>query len=312
MVDIIIESENKLVPYKINFEDAKNYLKSELEKYQNLCVTEEFIQSAKSSRAELNKKKKELSAKFTEIKKLHNEPINQLKIKVDELINLIDEPLNKIDEQIKAYEEKLKEQKQEFITEVFEDAKRRYNFDKVELKTIFNEQWLNVTYTKKKISSEIEVFFSRVTSDLKVIESFEDEFVIPLTDFYLKCFDMSAVMQRKVAYDKAKKEKEEQEALERKKKEEQEKLDQFAKIYNEAVKEPEVETVIDKGDVFDEYFEGDCDIPAPDEVAEIEEIPEQEPEKEYIEFWVKVTPEQKLMLRELVLNNNIECGKLVR
>ena len=123
---------------------------------------------------------------------------------------------------------------------------------------------------------------------------------------------MSAVMQRKVAYDKAKKEKEEQEALERKKKEEKEKLDQFAKIYNEAVKEPEVETVIDKGDVFDEYFEGDCDIPAPDEVAEIEEIPEQEPEKEYIEFWVKVTPEQKLMLRELVLNNNIECGKLVR
>lgn len=33
MVDIIIENENKLVPYKINFEDAKKYLKSELEKY---------------------------------------------------------------------------------------------------------------------------------------------------------------------------------------------------------------------------------------------------------------------------------------
>ena len=59
-VEIIIENESKLVPYKINFEDAKKYLKAELEKYQNLCVSEEFIQSAKSSRAELNKKKKEL------------------------------------------------------------------------------------------------------------------------------------------------------------------------------------------------------------------------------------------------------------
>ena len=337
MVDIVIESENKLTPYKINFEDAKNYLKSELEKYQKLCVTEEFIQSAKKSRAELNAKKKELSAKFTEVKKMHNEPINILKEKVDELLTLIDEPLNKIDEQIKAYEEKIKEQKKEEITTIFEDAKKRYNFDKVKLETLFNPQWLNVSYSKKKITSEIETFFNRVTSDLEVIESFDDEFVIPLRNLYLECFDMSTIMQRKIAYDKEK-----QERLQREKEEEEKKrLKEFEELKNQEIEV--VETVQDKADVFDEYFE---DLESLEEIPENDELEEkndepQEPTSDFsddvninlpteeekcdteqsqkigeeeclihIPFYVNVTKEQKLLMREFVLENKIDCGKL--
>lgn len=337
MVDIVIESENKLTPYKINFEDAKNYLKSELEKYQKLCVTEEFIQSAKKSRAELNAKKKELSAKFTEVKKMHNEPINILKEKVDELLTLIDEPLNKIDEQIKAYEEKVREQKKEDIDKIFEDAKKRYNFDKITLENIFNPQWLNVSYTKKKISSEIEVFFSRITSDLEVIESFDDEFVIPLRNLYLECFDMSTIMQRKIAYDKEK-----QERLQREKEEEEKKrLKELEELKNQEIEV--VETVQDKADVFDEYFE---DLESLEEIPENDELEEkndepQEPTSDFsddvninlpteeekcdteqsqkigeeeclihIPFYVNVTKEQKLLMREFVLENKIDCGKL--
>lgn len=337
MVDIVIESENKLTPYKINFEDAKKYLKSELEKYQKLCVTEEFIQSAKKSRAELNAKKKELSAKFTEVKKMHNEPINILKEKVDELLTLIDEPLNKIDEQIKAYEEKIKEQKKEEITSIFEDAKKRYDFDKVKFETIFNPQWLNVSYSKKKITSEIETFFSRVTSDLEVIDSFDDEFVIPLKDLYLECFDMSIVMQRKIAYDKEK-----QERLQREKEEEEKKrLKELEELKNQEIEV--VETVQDKADVFDEYFE---DLESLEEIPENDELEEkndepQEPTSDFsddvninlpteeekcdteqsqkigeeeclihIPFYVNVTKEQKLLMREFVLENKIDCGKL--
>lgn len=326
MVDIIIENENKLVPYKINFEDAKKYLKSELEKYQKLCVTEEFIQSAKKSRAELNAKKKELSAKFTEVKKKHNEPIDLLKEKVDELLTLIDEPLNKIDEQIKAYEEKVREQKKEEINNVFEDAKKRYNFDKVKIETLFNPQWLNVSYTIKKITSEIEVFFSRVTSDLEVIESFDDEFVIPLKELYLECFDMSTIMQRKIAYDKAK-----QERLQKEKEEEERR--KAEELKNQQIEEVEVieeiEVVPDKADVYDEYYDEIPDEPQEpisedfdeqqqniqDQTEKCEQINptssgEENSELEHIEFWVDVTPEQKLMFRNLVLNNKIPCGKI--
>ena len=107
MVDIQI-TNTQLAKYEINFEQAKEYLQSELQKYQNLVVSEEFMQMAKKSRAELNAKRKELQSRFTEVKKKHNEPIDMLKTKVDELLGLIDEPLNKIDEQIKRYEIEVK------------------------------------------------------------------------------------------------------------------------------------------------------------------------------------------------------------
>lgn len=357
MVDIIIENENKLVPYKINFEDAKKYLKSELEKYQKLCVTEEFIQSAKKSRAELNAKKKELSAKFTEVKKMHNEPINILKEKVDELLTLIDEPLNKIDEQIKAYEEKIKEQKKEEITTIFEDAKKRYNFDKVKLETLFNPQWLNVSYSKKKITSEIETFFNRVTSDLEVIDSFDDEFVIPLKDLYLECFDMSIVMQRKIAYDKAKQErikKEKEDELRRmeeaRQQREREDLERIQRENEQRNCESRFQNVVDEGEI--EEDRGESGSIQDQDGYEYEEIPEyiepeekndepQEPTSDFsddvninlptkkekcdteqsqkigeeeclihIPFYVNVTKEQKLLMREFVLENKIDCGKL--
>lgn len=329
-MDIKIENENaQLVEYKINFEQAKEYLTAELEKYQKLVVTEEYMQMAKKSRAELNAKKAELKSKMTEIKKKHNEPIEKLKEKVDELLELIEKPLNKIDEQIKEYEEKVREQKKEDIKKIFEDAKRRYNFDKVKIETIFNPQWLNVSYTKKKISSEIEVFFSRVTSDLEVIDSFDDEFVIPLKELYLECFDMSTIMQRKIAYDKAK-----QERLQKEKEKEEE-------LKNQQIEE--VEVVQDKADIYDEYFDDEIPEPETSENAEgdlsneieveLENIPEEaeKPEEiqsecsgetnevasndknvemEHIPFWVNVTPAQKLKMRECVLSNKIECGKL--
>lgn len=329
-MDIKIENENtQLVEYKINFEQAKEYLTAELEKYQKLVVTEEYMQMAKKSRAELNAKKAELKSKMTEIKKKHNEPIEKLKEKVDELLELIEKPLNKIDEQIKEYEEKVREQKKEDIKKIFEDAKRRYNFDKVKIETIFNPQWLNVSYTKKKISSEIEVFFSRVTSDLEVINSFDDEFVIPLKELYLECFDMSTIMQRKIAYDKAK-----QERLQKEKEKEEE-------LKNQQIEE--VDVVQDKADIYDEYFDEEIPEPETSENAEgdlsneieveLENIPEEaeKPEEiqsecsgetnevasndknvemEHIPFWVNVTPAQKLKMRECVLSNKIECGKL--
>lgn len=338
-MDIKIENENaQLVEYKINFEQAKEYLTAELEKYQKLVVTEEYMQMAKKSRAELNAKKAELKSKMTEIKKKHNEPIEKLNEKVNELLELIEKPLNKIDEQIKEYEEKVRKQKKEDIEKIFEDAKRRYNFDKVKIETIFNPQWLNVSYTKKKITSEIEVFFSRVTSDLEVIDSFDDEFVIPLKELYLECFDMSTIMQRKIAYDKAK-----QERLQKEKEEEEKR--RLEELKNQQIEEEVevVEVVQDKADIYDEYFDEEIPELETSENAEgdlsneieveLENIPEEaeKPQEiqsecsgetnevisndkneimEHIPFWVDVTPAQKLKMREFILSNNIKCGKL--
>ena len=85
------------------------------------------------------------------------------------------------------------------------------------------------------------------------------------------------------------------------------------------------------------YFKEDTDIPsdnAQSDLTMVEEIPEANtPEDiktlqetpsalandtqnivqlERIEFWVEVTPEQRLLMRNFVLENHIKCGKIVR
>lgn len=320
-MEIIIENENtQLVEYKINFEQAKAYLQEELQRYQKLVVTDEFMQMAKKSRAELNAKKKELSARFTSVKKKHNEPIDLLKEKVDELLKLIDEPLEKIDEQIKAYEVKVKQQKHQMILDIFEEIKNSREIKNIELSKIYNPKWLNVDYSKKKIVEEITLFFDRCKKDLEVIESFDDEFVIPLRELYMTCFDMSTVMQKKIAYDKEKQRKfaEEQERL--KKEYELKKLEE--ELNNKKLDEPQ-EPISDFSGTSNintpkDEISLDTEVPTNEVSGKIEEeIPTQNEnddkiELEYIEFWVRVTPEQKLLMRNFVLDNHIKCGKVVR
>ena len=331
MVDIQI-TNTQLAKYEINFEQAKEYLQSELQKYQNLVVSEEFMQMAKKSRAELNAKRKELQSRFTEVKKKHNEPIDMLKTKVDELLGLIDEPLNKIDEQNKRNEIEIKKQKEEMIKEIFENAKGDFN---INLEMIFNPKWLNVDYSKKKITQEITFFFERCKKDLEVIESFEDEFVIPLKQLYMECFDMSTVMQKKIAYDKQKQEllkaeqerklKEQQEEMKRKFEEEQaKKLQETNEVLDEVTGINENQDIEDE--IYDEIPEIQDEITSENDNEGINIPTEQENADKtqpsvsneeinpvyYIEFWVRVTEEQKLLMRKFVLKNNIECGKIKR
>lgn len=346
-MEIIIENENtQLAEYKINFEQAKSYLVEEMKKYDKLVVTEEYFQNAKKTRAELNAKKKELTERFRAVKKKHNEPIEHLKSMVDELLGLIDEPLLKIDEQIKECERKFKEQKAENIEEIFGEIREKSGVY-IKIETIFNPKWLNSDYSKKKITEEITCFFDRVKKDLEVIESFDDEFVIPLKEFYMECFDMSTIMQKKIAFDKAKKERIEQEL---KQKEKEDELRRMAEINTTGTGDNCTETVcefeeipsIEENDIGEdeikcgEYGNDDCqntnssqviaddlrnendlvkeNIPEPQETSQENQSPlanDVKDELELIKFWVKVTPEQKLKLRECVLTNHIKCGKLV-
>lgn len=340
--EIVITNEtNAIAVYKVNYEDVKNYLATELKKYDNLLVTEEYMSMAKKSRAELNAMKKDLQARLSEVRNAQLKPYNDLKANyTDALEKMIDEHLVKIDNAIKEIEKKKAEQKQAEVTEYFNQVKAQAELD-IDIRQVFNPKWTNQTYSMNKIKGEIDGFFKKITADLEIISSFDDEFVIPLKNIYLKCFDMSAVMRNKMEFDreKAKRIDAEKEAERLRQELEAEKEKQKQAQTQEVVPEV-VETVQDKGDIFDEYFEGNCEI-SPDDVEcdlrGVENIPEENipegtetpqdippaladetknenkiPKLERIEFWVEVTPEQRLLMRNFVLENHIRCGKIVR
>ena len=323
--EIVITNEtNAIAVYKVNYEQVKDYLATELKKYDNLLVTEEYMSMAKKSRAELNVMKKDLQARLSEVRNAQLKPYNDLKANyTDALEKMIDEQLVRIDSAIKEIEQKKAEQKQKEITEYFNQINAQAELN-IEIRQVFNPKWTNQTYTMSKIKGEIDGFFKKIKADIEVIESFDDEFVIPLKNIYLKCFDMSAVMRNKVEFDREKQKRLEAEAE--------------AERLRQELEQKKAEE--NKGEILENINGGNCVLSpesAEDNLTGIEEIPEantpedtetpQEiqsplprdtktddeiPQFERIEFWVEVTPEQKLLMRNFVLDNHIKCGKIVR
>ena len=323
--EIVITNEtNAIAVYKVNYEDVKNYLATELKKYENILVTEEYMSMAKKSRAELNAMKKDLQARLSEVRNAQLKPYNDLKANyTDALEKMIDEQLFKIDNAIKEIEKKKAEQKEKEIIEYFNTVNAQAELN-IEIRQLFNPKWTNQTYTMSKIKGEIDAFFKKIKADVEVIESFDDEFVIPLKNIYLKCFDMSAVMRNKVEFDREKQKRLEAEA-------------EAERLRKELEEQKAKENAEKKTEFLNEYFKEDTDIPsdnAQSDLTIVEEIPEANtPENtktlqetspalanetqntvqvERIEFWVEVTPEQKLLMRNFVLENHIKCGKIVR
>ena len=323
--EIVITNEtNAIAVYKVNYEDVKNYLATELKKYENILVTEEYMSMAKKSRAELNAMKKDLQARLSEVRNAQLKPYNDLKANyTDALEKMIDEQLVKIDNAIKEIEKKKAEQKEKEIIEYFNTINAQAELN-IEIRQLFNPKWTNQTYTMSKIKGEIDAFFKKVKADVEVIESFDDEFVIPLKNIYLKCFDMSAVMRNKVEFDREKQKRLEAEA-------------EAERLRKELEEQKAKENAESKTEFLNGYFKKDTDIPsenAQSDLTVVEEIPEANtPEDiktlqetspalanetqntvqiERIEFWVEVTPEQKLLMRNFVLENHIKCGKIVR
>ena len=327
--EIVITNEtNAIAVYKVNYEQVKSYLTEELKKYDNLLVTEEYMSMAKKSRAELNAMKKELASRLSEVRNAQLKPYNDLKANyTDELERMIDEQLIKIDGAIKEIEKKKAEEKQKAITEYFNQANAQAELN-IEIRQVFNPKWTNQTYSMSKIKGEIDGFFKKVKSDVEVIESFDDEFIIPLKNIYLKCFDMSAVMRNKVEFDREKQKRIEAEAeAERLRKELEAEKEKQAQAQVQVQKEIEVQEIVDiPSDDVEDGLTGVEQIPEeniPEEIEtpqetqsaladDIKNDEDTQPKLERIEFWVEVTPEQRLLMRNFVLDNHIRCGKIVR
>lgn len=311
MLEVIIKDQNQAISqYNVNYEEIKNALAIELKKYENLVVSEEYIQMAKKSRAQLNAMKKSIKDRLSEVRSRQLAPYEELKSKyTNNLEEMIDEYLIKIDGAIKEIEKKRTEEKAEEIKEYFDEANQKAKLE-IPLTQVFNPKWNNQGYSINKIKADIDIFFNQITENLSIIEMFDDEFVIPLRKLYLSCFDMAVVMKNKLEFDNEKRKRLEAEA-------EAEKL---RKELEEAKKQetdiPEVEENIpDASEDEIRVVEYEAQQNIPEQIETHQETHENNPkineqELEYIPFWVKVTPEQKKLMRNLVLDNHIKCGKL--
>lgn len=212
----------ELIPKLISFnnEEIMNWVKPQLENYKNIVYTSEQLSQAKSDRATLNKLKTAMEDERKRIKKLYLEPYNNFEKQIKEITNLIDETSIVIDEQVKSFEEEKKAKKRTEIAEFWESQIGELE-NLVSLEKVFNEQWLNTTYSMTKVREDITNFITKTNQDIAVLSSLNFKDDKYLKDFYFKTFDLALTLGEKTRLEEQEKKLEELEKLKAKEQKEQ-------------------------------------------------------------------------------------------
>ena len=272
-MELKVEEIKSLAPIQFNYEDIKKWVIEKAKEYKSVVYTEETITAAKSDRATLNKVAKAINDEKIRIKKEVLKPFEDFENKCKELQGIITDASSSIDAQVKAFEEKEQNEKKEQIKALFDIYIGDYK-DLILFDLIFNPRWLNKTYTMKKIEEEINHLVVKTSDDMKVLEGqIKDEVILKQVQaFYFSHIAESDCLSSSLKYG--------MNVIESNKKLEELKQQQ------EARKEVQV--------------------PAKEEQTTVEE------KLQVIDFRVMVTQEQKMKLREFLIQNNIKYGPVPR
>lgn len=190
----LIILENKVGTIKFNKKEIMEDLKKQLQQYDNLIMRDESeVGEFKSIRANLNKVSKTIDDRRKEIKKEYSAPLVTFEKDIKECISLIDEVNSKIDAQVKEYEEKQKEEKKELIEKLWEEM----NLPEIKLNLVFNQRWLNTTFSEKNIIDEMKQIKEKTVSDLETLERFTDNKIeqAELRYNYLKSLNLAETIK---------------------------------------------------------------------------------------------------------------------
>ena len=273
-MELKVDEIKELSPIKFNYEEIKNWVIEKSKEYKSIVYTEDTIENARTDRATLNKVTKAINDEKIRLKKEVLKPFEDFEKKCKELQGIMIEATNSIDSQIKSFEEKEQNRKREQIKEIFNTHIGDFK-DLISFETIFNSRWLNKTYSIKNIEEEIKHIVVKTNNDFEVIDGqIKDEVINKqVKAYYFKNIAESTVLGNSS-----------QEGLkivEFKKKQE------IKKENKNEIKTEEVKVNTEK-------------------VA----IRENQETIEIIDFRVWVTKEQKMKLREFIIQNNIKYGKV--
>lgn len=317
-----------------NRDEIKKAVISITEQYKGLAYTEEQLQEAKKDRAKLNAMKKDISDRRIQVKKALLEPYEKFEAEVKEVVALIDEPIEMIGKQIEAYEDKVREEKNTALAQFFSENIGELS-EVVSYERIFNPKWLNKTASLSSCKAEIQKIIDDINTDLAaIISSVDEKYQVFAKDYYLQHgFNLSKAlgeanriqeMDKKAEADRKAREEAEREREEARKeaeraKEEARKAQEEAEL---ARKELEREKALaekeqaEKQAVFEEAKVTDVplhenNVPVKENVAPASKGVAEEDTKIYkSSFVVRGTKAQLLMLKQYMIDNGIEFGKV--
>ena len=170
-----------------NYEELKQGLTKKAGFYSNLVFTSEQLPEAKAERAKLNKLKKALNDERIRQEKEYMKPFLKFKSQINEIINIIDEPVKAIDSQISNFEEAQKADKLEKIKAFWESTEHP---EWLQCNRIFDQRWLNATFSMKKVQEAITERLEQIKADLATLEALP-EFSFEAVECYADTLDIN-------------------------------------------------------------------------------------------------------------------------
>ncbi|WP_428048605.1 DUF1351 domain-containing protein [Candidatus Proelusimicrobium excrementi] len=190
--------QSAIVPVKFNFEELKAHLEERLALYKNRHYDmSKGTAEAKKDRAALNRLKKSINdAKIGVKKQIMAQYESDFEPKIKELLAMLEECAGQIDGQIKEVENKAKADKLSELSEFYQaEAKELAKI--VPFEWIFQDKWLNATFSKDLAIGEIFNAVGKIRSDLKTLdESVADLYKVEVTDTYLATLDLGEALRR--------------------------------------------------------------------------------------------------------------------
>lgn len=180
-----------------NKEQITKYVSEVTDQYKGIAYTDEQIPDAKKDRAALNALKKNISDGRIQVKNALMAPYYAFESEVKEVVALIDEPISLIDKQVAEYEEKVRDEKMEELRSYF-DQKIGVLAEKLSFDMIFNTKWLNKSVSLKSCKEEIDKAILRTDTDLRTIDTMvEEKYRAYAADYYLQNGrDITAVLNK--------------------------------------------------------------------------------------------------------------------
>lgn len=295
-----------MIPERIdfNFEELKEELSEQVEKYRNLVYTDDQIKECKADKASLNRLKKALNDERIRRKKEYLKPFEEFEGKVNEIIKIIDEPLTLIDKQVKEFEEKKKADKRIEIGAFWETTEHP---EWLTLARIFDERWLNATYTMKQIQADINGWINRINSEIETLEQL-DSFSFEAIDVYKRSLDMNqAIAEGKRLADIQKRKEEAQRRAEEEARRKAELLEAQKKVEEETRWEEMQKAGSELAEGFSEGLKEE-----PEEIDAKEEKAEGTAQSGamWLSFSACLTIDQALKLKQFFNENNIQFKKI--
>lgn len=179
-----------IIPEQItwNYDEIKAELTEKIQKYETLAYTEDQIQEAKKDRASLNKLKAALNDERLRREREYMKPFQVFKDQVNEIREIIDKPIKIIDEQLEGYEEDRKRKKREEIGAYW--AQENNHPDWITLPLIFQDKWLNSSYSMTQIKKDIDSKVGQINYDMETLEMLP-EYSFEAVEVYKTTLDMN-------------------------------------------------------------------------------------------------------------------------